>query len=56
MPKGYYRKRSEATEQERVINWATFYEKTSQNWHCCTISQTAAAETNWKPPTSNGRA
>lgn len=27
MPKGYYRKRSEATEQERVINWATFYAK-----------------------------
>ena len=27
MSRGYYRKRSEATEQERVINWATFYAK-----------------------------
>lgn len=27
MSRAYYRKRSEATEQERVINWATFYAK-----------------------------
>ena len=27
MSSGYYRKRSEATEQERVINWAAFYAK-----------------------------
>ncbi len=27
MSRTYYRKRSEATEQERVINWATFYAK-----------------------------
>lgn len=27
MSRGYYRKRSEATEQERVINWARFYAK-----------------------------
>lgn len=27
MSRAYYRKRSEATEQERVINWARFYAK-----------------------------
>lgn len=27
MSRAYYRKRSEATEQERVMNWATFYAK-----------------------------
>ena len=27
MSRAYYRKCSEATEQERVINWATFYAK-----------------------------
>lgn len=27
MSRAYYRKRSETTEQERVINWATFYAK-----------------------------
>lgn len=27
MSRAYYRKRSEATEQERVMNWARFYEK-----------------------------
>lgn len=27
MSRAYYKKRCEATEQERVINWATFYAK-----------------------------
>lgn len=27
MNRAYYKKRCEATEQERVINWATFYAK-----------------------------
>ena len=30
MSRAYYKKRCEATEQERVINWATFYAKDFQ--------------------------
>ena len=55
MSRAYYRKRSEATEQERVINWATFYAKDFPELDLLHHIPNGAAGTSLKLRTLNGR-